>query len=298
MGFIDQDRVEEFWDEARRAAGEEKQTGYLQDEWPTALGLERFRREWKEVAGWLDRLAVPGGACLDVGCGVGVWLEVLAKRFARVQGIDLSGAMVASAQARMARLGLDHVQVDRKSVLELDAASRYDLIFVGGVLMYLNDDVVESMIQRLGEMLTPGGVLILRESTSSPETWYRDKPIAPGLHADPSAPRPPYKAIYRTPESYRAAATRQGLEVVISHPNRHYKIGDMTESWLRALDRLAFGRLARRRDSAERAARALFALRPLTLLAPYYLIRTVAPRAWKVNNWWYVCRRARGQLTA
>ncbi|MBX3158277.1 MAG: class I SAM-dependent methyltransferase [Deltaproteobacteria bacterium] len=290
--FLDTERVAEFWNQSRRAAQEDQQTGYLQDEWPAALGANRLEGEWGDVSRWLDELKVPTGACLDVGCGVGVWLERFAARFERAHGIDLSSEMVASAQARMAKLGLANATVTCQGALDLPDDARYDFIFVGGCLMYLNDSVVEGMVARLSKMLRPGGLLVLRESTSMPNTWYRDKPLGPGLFAVPGAPRPPYYCIYRTPPSYVEMAERQHLAMVRWHANRHYKLADMSESWLKFLDKIFFGRLAKRRASAERAARWVHRLRFITLLPWYYLIRTVAPRSWKINNYWYLCAPA------
>lgn len=290
-GFIDPDKVAAFWDGARRAAGEDQQTGYLQDEWPTAVGHHRFVGEWRQVSGWLDRFAVARGACLDVGCGVGVWLERLAGRFERADGIDLSAEMVAAAAARMKRAGLDNVRVEQRSVTDLVGARSYDLVFVGGVLMYLNDDEVEGMVARLAGLLAPRGLLVLRESTTTGATWYRDTPLWPGLFAKPGAPRPPYYAIYRTPPAYREMVERQGLEVVRCQPNRHYKVAELTEEWLTATNKLWRGRLARRPASAERAARALHRMRHVTLLPHYVLLRALR-RTGKLDNWWYVCRRA------
>lgn len=292
--FLDGAKVAEFWNQARKDAAQDLQTGYLQDEWPAALGHDRLRGEWGQVARWLETYRVPRGACLDVGCGSGVWLERLAPRFARAHGIDVSSEMVASARAHLARRGIGNATVACQGALELPEDARYDLIFVGGVLMYLNDDVVGSMLAKLARMLTPGGLLILRESTSSPRPWYRDTPLSPGLFAprpqpgQPAAPRPPYFAIYRTPETYPELASRQGLTLRHQEPNRHYKLADMTESVLRALDRVLGGKLARRRDAAERAARWVYRLRGVLLLPAYYAIRALAPRAWRLNNRWYL----------
>ena len=290
-GFIDRKRVAAFWNGARRQADEGQQTGYLQDEWPDALARNRFIGEWRTVSRWLDRFGVARRACLDVGCGAGVWLERLAGRFAQADGIDLSAEMAASAAARAERLGLDNVRVECMSVTDLAGDRTYDLVFVGGVFTYLNDDEVEGMMARLAALLRPGGILILRESTSATATWYRSAPLSPGLFARPDAPRPPYYAIYRTPSRYRELASGQGLDLLRSRPNRHYKIADLTEGWLRAIDGLGRGRLARRPAGAERAARTLHRLRLLTLLPQYYAIRAFASRVWKIDNWWYVCRR-------
>lgn len=289
-GFLDTAKVAEFWNQARKKAEEDQQTGYLQDEWPAALGKNRLRGEWAQVSRWIDEHLVARGVCLDVGCGSGVWMERLARRFDRVHGIDLSSEMVSSARAHLARCGIANATVEVQSALELPAEVRYDLIFVGGVLMYLNDDVVAEMLGKLRSMLAPGGLLILRESTSSPEPWYRDTPLSPGLFAEPGQPRPPYFAIYRKPETYLTLAAEQQLEVVESRPNRDYKVADLTEGWLRAIDRLRGGALRRDRPRAERAAQGIYRLRHLLLLPLYYLTRWLAPGTWKINNRWILCR--------
>ena len=286
-GFLDTKRVAEFWDDARKSADEDKQSGYLQDEWPTALGINRFRGEWKLVSSWLE--SVPRGACLDVGCGVGIWLEQLAQRFDRADGIDLSAEMVAATAKRLAHL--PNVTVSVQGVADLPADRRYDFIFVGGVLMYINDELVESVIAKLASMLNPGGVIVFRESTANNQTWYRDTPLQPGLFADRSKPRPPYFAIYRTPGAYPKLIEGQSLALVKQQPNKFYKLADVTETWLGWLNKLTFGRLARRRDSAERAARWLHRLRFVTLVPHYYLVWLVARRSWRLNNYWYVCAR-------
>jgi SAM-dependent methyltransferase len=286
-GFLDTSRVAEFWDDARKSADEDKQSGYLQDEWPTALGMNRFAGEWKLVESWLA--GVPRGACLDVGCGVGLWLEHFAARFERADGIDLSAEMVASTAKRLAHLS--NVSVSVQGVSDLPADRRYDFIFVGGVLMYVNDELVEGVIAKLASMLTPNGVLVFRESTANGKTWYRDTPLQPGLFADRTKPRPPYFAIYRTPDRYPQMIENQSLALVRSQPNKFYKLADVTETWLKWVNTLTFGRLARRRDSAERTARWLHALRYITLVPHYYLVWLIARRSWRLNNYWYVCAR-------
>jgi 2-polyprenyl-3-methyl-5-hydroxy-6-metoxy-1,4-benzoquinol methylase len=288
-GFLDTKRVAEFWDEARKSADEDKQSGYLQDEWPTALGMNRFAGEWKLVSSWLDEHQLSRTSCLDVGCGVGLWLEHFAQRFERADGIDLSAEMVASTAKRLGHLS--NVNVSVQGVDDLPADRRYDLIFVGGVLMYVNDELVSGVIAKLASMLNPNGLVIFRESTANGQTWYRDTPLQPGLFGDPAKARPPYFAIYRTPDAYPALIAQQPLALVRTQPNKLYKLADVTETWLKWINKLTFGRLSRRRDSAERTARWLHALRFITLVPHYHLVWLFARRSWRLNNYWYVCAR-------
>src|SRR5262245_16554543 len=105
--FLRRDDVAAFWDDARQRAGDDEQTGYLTDAWPSTVGARRFAGELAQIDRWLASLRVRRGRCLDVGCGTGVWLEQLVQRFARADGIDLSAAMVESAQRRLAAAGLE-----------------------------------------------------------------------------------------------------------------------------------------------------------------------------------------------
>lgn len=291
VAFLDEAKVAAFWNGARKAASEEQQTGYLQDEWPSAVAHHRLLGEQAQVSRWLDALGAGTGACLDVGCGNGAWLAHLAPRFGRAHGIDLSSEMVDSARRLLERQGLARVSVTCQSVAALPEDERYDVIFVGGVLMYQNDGEVAGVVAKLARLLAPGGLLLLRESTCATRTWYRDTPLSPGLFAIPGAPRPPYFAIYRQPEAYARLVADCGLALVAHEANRHYQLADLTETLLRGIDRVLRGRLARDRAAAERMAQRLDRWRVLTLLPAYYLVRTLAPGAWRLQNHWYVCRR-------
>lgn len=291
VAFLDEAKVAAFWNGARKAASEEQHTGYLQDEWPSAVARNRLLGEQAQVARWLEELGAGHGACLDVGCGNGAWLARLAPRFGRAHGVDLSSVMVDSARRLLARHGQANVTLACQSVAALPEDERYDVIFVGGVLMYHNDGEVAGVVAKLARLLAPGGLLLLRESTCAARTWYRDTPLSPGLFAEPGAPRPPYFAIYRQPEAYLRWVADCGLTLVAHEANRHYQLADLTETLLRWSDRLLGGRLASDRAAAERVAQWLHRWRALTLLPAYYVVRTFAPGAWRLQNHWYVCRQ-------
>jgi trans-aconitate methyltransferase len=102
---------------------------------------------------------------VDVGCGPGVVACLLAQRFrdARVVAADGSPAMVEQATARAARLGLGgrvearHVPIP-EGLDHLDAA---DVVWASMVLHHVDD--AAGAVQRLGDLLRPGGVLALVE---------------------------------------------------------------------------------------------------------------------------------------
>ena len=284
--FLRRAEVEAFWDDARRQAGEDQQTGYRTDAWPGEVAARRFAGELRQLDRVLARHPVARGMCLDVGCGTGVWLEQLARRFAHVDGIDLSAQMVASANARIAAHGVANARVEQGSVADLAPGRVYDLIFVGGLLMYVDDVQLDDVVARLAARLAPGGVMILRESTYAGRTAYRDAPLSAGLFGRRDVARPAYRAIYRPERCYRDTFARQGLAIAATRTNTSYLLAEVATGTLLALDKLTFGALRRNRPRAERVARWLHRL---GVLWPALLVRPAIRWAWRLGNTWFVC---------
>jgi SAM-dependent methyltransferase len=123
---------------------------------------------------------------LDVGCGAGTWTEIFARRYNTVIGIEQSSLMLKVARERVARLS-------NAKILEGDGRhdlpeGSFDMIFLGGLCMYLNDSDVTTLLHSLKIRLVEGGAIILREST---------------VHQGVSLSRGEYQAVYRSVNRYR-----------------------------------------------------------------------------------------------
>ncbi len=282
--------IEDFWNKTRSDASQEQESGYLSDGWPLHLSMQRFAGEFE----WIMRNVLPllgeQTTCLDVGCGTGLWLENLAPLFERAEGFDLSEEMIVGARARLQKVGLDNVKLSVSKIENLDTSTKFDLIFVGGVLMYHNDEDLPQALETLRALLVPGGIVVFRESTYRKKTYYRDKPLARGLLSPPDAPRPRYRAVYRTTEILRKAIEQCGLEIVKVQANSNYKFVDMKKSQLRFVNRLLGQKLATDPEGAERWARRIHSARWLTCHPAYYLCRMFRIPAWNMDNHWFVCR--------
>src|ERR1700736_2059184 len=95
-----------YWeDRARRFAGEREGLAAV-----CAYGMPEFYNraihleQRLALAPWLK--VDPGTRVLDVGCGVGRWSRLLAARGAVVTGVDLSPTMIAQAERRARRQGM------------------------------------------------------------------------------------------------------------------------------------------------------------------------------------------------
>lgn len=108
----------------------------------------------------------PGETILEVGCGNGVFLPLLARAVGatgRVVGLDHAPEFVAEARARVTREGLDDVV----TVLEGDAYrlpfpdASFDAAHCERVLMHLADPV--AALRELRRVVRPGGRVVVVE---------------------------------------------------------------------------------------------------------------------------------------
>ena len=187
---------------------------------PGALDY-RLRKELATIADWLD---VVGGSAsvLDLGCGAGAWVEIFAKRYQAVIGVERSPLMAEAARQRVAHLSNARIlQGDTREDLP---DGPFDLIFLGGLCMYLNDADVVELLSALKRRLGEAGSIILRESTVR-----KGMLLAQGE----------YQAVYRSVELYGQLFEDAGFSQAEVLPNSGYsnlviaeELVDFRRKWL------------------------------------------------------------------
>ena len=122
----------------------------------------RLRKEIATVADWFDAVP-PTGRVLDLGCGAGSWTKIFANRYDSVVGFEQSSSMVAAARTLLAPFpGAKIIEGDVRKDLP---AGPFDLIFLGGLCMYLDDIDTVEMLRSLKDRLASGASIVLRETT-------------------------------------------------------------------------------------------------------------------------------------
>jgi SAM-dependent methyltransferase len=120
----------------------------------------------EEVVSLLERLGVlgPEREVLDLGCGIGRFVEALAPRVAEVVGIDIAPGMLAAAQQRCA--GLPNVRLLPTSGRDLAGfgCGSFDLVLAVDTMPYLyrtDPQMVETHVVDAARILRPGGDLVI-----------------------------------------------------------------------------------------------------------------------------------------
>lgn len=103
---------------------------------------------------------VRGLDVLDYGCGHGMAAVVLARKGARVTGLDLSPVYLAEAQRRAEANGadVDFVQADANRLPFADAS--FDRVWGNAILHHLD---LERVSRELRRVLRPGGIAVFCE---------------------------------------------------------------------------------------------------------------------------------------
>ena len=157
-----------------------------------AASYDQIAHQWLDVSTYgfaqIERAVAfvkNKGVALDVGCGAGRCLGLLARHGFRTDGIELSPAMIALARERHPEARLFHADVGR---WELPQA--YDLIVAWDCVWHVPLAPQEAVLTKLCQGLAPGGVLVFTTGgTDAPlEKW--DSCMGPPMyHATLGIPR-------------------------------------------------------------------------------------------------------------
>jgi trans-aconitate methyltransferase len=216
---IDYTKVNRYWEKATPSI----LGPYMMDDFgfPASAGDFRFRAE-SQVVERLTQDVKLEGAVLDLGSGIGVWAENFARRFSAVTAIEGSRVLFQSLQKRSA--DFTNLRTLHCDVMKFEPDGRYDLIFLGGLLMYLNEKDVAALLRKLTQCLQPGGMILCREST------VRENSLT--LKGD-------YQVVYRSVSDYQRIFGQSGLGIRHVEQNKAYGLiemgSELIEKWQRVV---------------------------------------------------------------
>ena len=170
---------------------------YYFDEKTGVIDPAHVARLGNFVCSYLQYLRVPVKRVLDVGCGIGVWREIVATHFpeASYHGVEFSEYLCE-------RYGWE-----RGSVVDYAASEPFDLVICQAVLTYLDPADLKRALQNLGRLSR--GALYVEAATR--EDYERD--VIDDELADPRLFRHPAE-VYR--RGLRESLTEVGGGVWLS----------------------------------------------------------------------------------
>jgi SAM-dependent methyltransferase len=134
------------------------------DPWAATLPQYQYqRRKYEALVRLLPRQSYR--RALDLGCGLGLFTERLARCAEQVVGVDISAVAIDCAAQRMR--ALTNVQLRQGDLMALGAEldGSFDLVVVADTIYYLPppiaDSVLKTLAERISRLLTPDGAVLL-----------------------------------------------------------------------------------------------------------------------------------------
>jgi 2-polyprenyl-3-methyl-5-hydroxy-6-metoxy-1,4-benzoquinol methylase len=116
---------------------------------------QKYERTLACALGWRSA----SETALEVGCSVGVFSQMLARRFDKVTAIDVSKeALAAATDYNYAEKNIRFVHACLQS---LAIPGRYDVIFCAEVLYYIAEADIQKVCRQLDRYLASDGVILL-----------------------------------------------------------------------------------------------------------------------------------------
>jgi SAM-dependent methyltransferase len=137
-------------------------------------------RAWAPAAALvLDQIGVARGwRCVDIGCGAMGILPLLSARVGAegaVVGLDKAPELIAAARALARAESYDNVELVEADLWQNDLPrSSFDLVHARFFLPHAGD--ARGALQRLIELVKPGGVVLLQEPDHSSWNFHPDLP--------------------------------------------------------------------------------------------------------------------------
>lgn len=96
---------------------------------------------------------------LEIGCGAGRVTRALAEVFGEVHAVDVSGEMVAQAQAALRQFPAAHVYQNNGMDLSIVPVADFDFAFSTIVFQHIpSRDVIENYVREVHRLLRPGAL--------------------------------------------------------------------------------------------------------------------------------------------
>jgi SAM-dependent methyltransferase len=201
--MLDPVKVQRFWESRAEAEGRVAFESIANLEQDTTNLQRKICDETEKVFGWLPPLE--GLRVLDLGAGVGQWTFRFAERgAARIVGVEYAAGLARIGREEAQRRHMDNVEFVVSSAEAFETDEAFDLVFISGLFVYLNDDQAERLLARLPSLVRPGGVLMLRDGTGIGVRHEINDRYSEHLGTQ-------YSATYRTRDQYVDALQACGL---------------------------------------------------------------------------------------
>lgn len=110
---------------------------------------------------------------LDLGSGVGQWTFRFSPLVQSVTAVEYASSLVEIAKIEQEKKQFNNIKLIHQSADEYIGDNKFDIIFISGLLVYLNDEQIMRIVNNLKGMVKDSTLIFLREPTSILKNRYK-----------------------------------------------------------------------------------------------------------------------------
>lgn len=137
-----------------------------------AYATIRFSIMRPKLVSVLDLLLPDEGRILDIGCGFGLFAAYFAQTQERrcITGVDLDSRRTTMATKVFSKLGLEGHRFFSADAHSPELQGPFDGAYVLDVMHHVPKEGQLALLQRIHDLLKPGGVFLMKDITTEP--WF------------------------------------------------------------------------------------------------------------------------------
>lgn len=160
---IDSKKVKNFFDErAKKEINKLSMTTFQNEK----IAEKRYNEEFKLIS---DNIDLNNKIIFEIGCGIGKWGELFSPYCKKYLGIDYSKNLIELAKKNNSNHNciFQEMSATNLKIEELLVKPPYDIIFITGVLMYLNDEDIKTLFEEMSKISFKNTLIYIRETVSN-----------------------------------------------------------------------------------------------------------------------------------
>lgn len=154
------------------------------------IAIDRDLKEKKKLLPLLN--LIKSTKVLDIGCGIGRWAKTMAPLVNKYHGTDLMPQFIDIAKEECKEFSnVTFQSISAQEITDTSIDGKFNLIFISGLLMYLNDNEIRNLFNVLNSYMENYCQILIREPIGIEERLTLNKVWSEELQCE-------YSAVYRT----------------------------------------------------------------------------------------------------
>jgi ubiquinone/menaquinone biosynthesis C-methylase UbiE len=193
--MLNKKQIKNFWDSQAQKTNITHESISNLEENPKLFKL-KVDAEISKVMPRIQKSITQDSCLLDLGGGSGQWALRFSSLVQRITLVEFSEGMIDLARNAAKQSHVNNIEFIHSAAQNYQSPKKYDLIWISGLLIYLDDEDITTLLKNCHQMLESRGTILLRDGTGIGDSYNISNQYSESLKQH-------YSAFYRTADQYK-----------------------------------------------------------------------------------------------